>query len=44
MIPNRVDEITSVIVMDVLEEAQRVERAGIDVIHLGEPLGVVFDI
>lgn len=39
MIPKRVDELTSFIVMDVLEEAQRMERAGIDVIHLevGEP-------
>jgi aspartate/methionine/tyrosine aminotransferase len=39
MIPKRVDEMTSFIVMDVLEEAQRMERAGIDVIHLevGEP-------
>jgi (5-formylfuran-3-yl)methyl phosphate transaminase len=39
MIPNRVEEMTSFIVMDVLEEAQRMERAGIDVIHLevGEP-------
>ncbi len=39
MIPDRVDEITSFIVMDILEEAQRMERAGIDVIHLevGEP-------
>jgi aspartate/methionine/tyrosine aminotransferase len=39
MIPKRVDEMTSFIVMDVLEEAQRMKRAGIDVIHLevGEP-------
>jgi aspartate/methionine/tyrosine aminotransferase len=39
MIPDRVNEMTSFIVMDVLEEAQRMERAGIDVIHLevGEP-------
>ncbi len=39
MISNRIDELTSFIVMDVLEEAQRMERAGIDVIHLevGEP-------
>jgi len=39
MIPKRVDELTSFIAMDVLEEAQRMERAGIDVIHLevGEP-------
>lgn len=39
MIPKRVDEMTSFIVMDVLEEAQKMERAGIDVIHLevGEP-------
>lgn len=39
MIPKRVDEMTSFIVMDVLEEAQRMERSGIDVIHLevGEP-------
>lgn len=38
-IPKRVDEMTSFIVMDVLEEAQRMERAGINVIHLevGEP-------
>lgn len=39
MIPKRVDEMTSFIVMDVLEESQRMERAGINVIHLevGEP-------
>jgi aspartate/methionine/tyrosine aminotransferase len=39
MIPKRVDELTTFIVMDVLEEAQRMERAGLDVIHLevGEP-------
>ncbi len=39
MIPKRVDELSTFIVMDVLEEAQRMERAGIEVIHLevGEP-------
>ncbi len=39
MIPERVDRMTSFIVMDVLEKAQEMERAGIDVIHLevGEP-------
>lgn len=39
MIPTRVDRMTSFIVMDVLEKAQEMERAGIDVIHLevGEP-------
>ena len=39
MIPKRVAEMTSFIVMDVLEEAQRMERAGINVVHLevGEP-------
>ena len=39
MIPNRVNELTSFIVMDILEEAQKMERAGIDIIHLevGEP-------
>jgi len=39
MIPKRVDELTTFIVMDVLEEAQKMERAGINVIHLevGEP-------
>ena len=39
MIPERVDGMTSFIVMDVLEKAQEMERAGIDVIHLevGEP-------
>ncbi|UFS72835.1 pyridoxal phosphate-dependent aminotransferase [Geomonas sp. RF6] len=38
-IPTRVDELTSFIVMDVLEEAQSMERAGHKVIHLevGEP-------
>ncbi len=39
MIPERVDRMTSFIVMDVLEKAQEMERAGADVIHLevGEP-------
>lgn len=39
MIPERVDRMTSFIVMDVLEKAQEMERAGRDVIHLevGEP-------
>jgi len=39
MIPKRVDAMTSFIVMDVLEEAQRMERGGTGVIHLevGEP-------
>lgn len=39
MIPERVDRMTSFIVMDVLEKAQEMERAGKDVIHLevGEP-------
>ncbi len=39
MIPERVDRMTSFIVMDVLEKAQEMERAGNDVIHLevGEP-------
>jgi len=39
MIPERVDRMTSFIVMDVLEKAQEMERAGTDVIHLevGEP-------
>ena len=39
MIPRRVSEMTSFIVMDVLEKAQEMERSGIDVIHLevGEP-------
>lgn len=39
MIPERVERMTSFIVMDVLEKAQEMERAGIDVIHLevGEP-------
>lgn len=39
MIPQRVESMTSFIVMDVLEKAQEMERAGIDVIHLevGEP-------
>jgi len=39
MIPERVDRMTSFIVMDVLEKAQEMERAGVDVIHLevGEP-------
>lgn len=39
MIPERVDRMTSFIVMDVLEKAQEMERAGMDVIHLevGEP-------
>jgi len=39
MIPERVDRMTSFIVMDVLEKAQEMEREGIDVIHLevGEP-------
>jgi aspartate/methionine/tyrosine aminotransferase len=39
MIPERVDRMTSFIVMDVLEKAQEMERAGSDVIHLevGEP-------
>jgi (5-formylfuran-3-yl)methyl phosphate transaminase len=39
MIPKRVDQMTSFIVMDVLEKAQEMERAGGDVIHLevGEP-------
>jgi aspartate/methionine/tyrosine aminotransferase len=39
MIPERVERMTSFIVMDVLEKAQEMERAGNDVIHLevGEP-------
>ena len=39
MIPKRVSEMTSFIVMDVLEKAKEMERAGIDIIHLevGEP-------
>lgn len=39
MIPKRVSEMTSFIVMDVLEEAQRMEREGVDIVHLevGEP-------
>jgi hypothetical protein len=39
MIPSRVNESTSFIVMDILEQAQRMERAGTEVIHLevGEP-------
>lgn len=39
MIPPRVDTMTSFIVMDVLEKAKEMERAGIDVVHLevGEP-------
>ncbi len=39
MFPKRLDEITSFIVMDVLEKAHEMERSGIDIIHLevGEP-------
>jgi len=39
MIPARVDQLTSFIVMDVLEKAKEMERQGINVIHLevGEP-------
>ncbi len=39
MIPKRIAEMTSFIVMDVLEKAQEMERAGVDIIHLevGEP-------
>lgn len=39
MIPRRVSEMTSFIVMDVLEKAQEMERSGINIIHLevGEP-------
>ena len=39
MIPKRISGMTSFIVMDVLERAQEMERAGIDIIHLevGEP-------
>jgi len=39
MISNRLDDITSFIVMDVLERAHEMERKGIDIIHLevGEP-------
>ncbi|HTP66952.1 MAG TPA: pyridoxal phosphate-dependent aminotransferase [Geobacteraceae bacterium] len=39
MIPKRVTEMTSFIVMDVLEKAQEMEREGVDIIHLevGEP-------
>lgn len=39
MIPERVDQLTSFIVMDVLEKAKEMERQGINVIHLevGEP-------
>jgi len=38
-IPNRVDEMTSFIVMDVLERAKEMERQGVNIIHLeiGEP-------
>lgn len=39
MIPNRLQELSSFIVMDILEEAQRMERAGTHIVHLevGEP-------
>jgi len=39
LIPKRISGMTSFIVMDVLERAQEMERAGIDIIHLevGEP-------
>lgn len=39
MIPERVNQLTSFIVMDVLEKAKEMERQGINVIHLevGEP-------
>ncbi len=39
MISNRLKEITSFIVMDVLEKAHEMERQGVDVVHLevGEP-------
>jgi len=39
MIPHRVEALSSFIVMDVLEKAKEMERAGVDVIHLevGEP-------
>ncbi len=39
MISKRIEEISSFIVMDVLEKAHEMERKGIDIIHLevGEP-------